>query len=255
MSVFENYARYYDLLYQDKDYAQEVQFIHQLIQQYAPEAHQILELGCGTGSHALLLAKQGYRIHGVDLSSEMLQQACDRVSKLPSELSSRLSLTAGDIRSVRLNQTFDVALSLFHVISYQVSNEDLQSAFETVRAHLRPGGIFIFDVWYGPAVLTNYPTVRIKRLEDDEIKVARIAEPTVFPNENIVDVNYQILIQEVNGSASEEIHETHRMRYLFKTEIELILQQYEMKLLICREWLTNKEPGLDTWGVYFLIQV
>jgi SAM-dependent methyltransferase len=255
MSVFKNYARYYDLLYQDKNYAQEAEFIHQLIQDYAPKANQLLELGCGTGSHALLLAKQGYSIHGVDFSPEMLQQACDRVSKLPPELSSRLSFTAGDIRSVRLNQTFDVVLSLFHVISYQVSNEDLQSAFETVRAHLRPGGIFIFDVWYGPAVLTNYPTVRIKRLEDDEIKVARIAEPTVFPNENIVDVNYQILIQEVNSSASEEIHETHRMRYLFKTEIELILQQYEMKLLICREWLTNKEPGLDTWGVYFLIQV
>jgi SAM-dependent methyltransferase len=255
MNVFKNYARYYDLLYQDKNYAQEAEFIHQLIQGYAPKANQLLELGCGTGSHALLLAKQGYRIHGVDFSPEMLQQACDRVSKLPPELSSLLSFTAGDIRSVRLNQTFDVILSLFHVISYQIANEDLQSAFETVRAHLRPGGIFIFDVWYGPAVLTHYPSVRIKRLKDDEIKVTRIAEPTVFPNENIVDVNYQILIQEVNSSASEEFHEIHRMRYLFKTEIELILQQYKMKLLICREWLTDEEPGFNTWGVYFIVQV
>jgi SAM-dependent methyltransferase len=255
MTVFKNYARYYDLLYQDKNYTQEAQFIHQLIQQYAPHARQLLELGCGTGSHAVVLAKQGYHIHGVDFSSEMLQQAGDRLSRLTPELSSRLCFTAGDIRSVRINQTFDVVLSLFHVISYQIANEDLQSAFETVRAHLQPGGIFIFDVWYGPAVLTNYPEVRVKRLEDDKIKVVRVAEPTVFPNENIVDVNYQILIQDVKGRNLEEIHEVHRMRYLFKTEIELMLQQFKLRLLVCREWLTNKEPGFNTWGVYFLVQV
>jgi hypothetical protein len=45
------------------------------------------------------------------------------------------------------------------------------------------------------------------------------------------------------------------MRYLFKTEIELMLQQFKLRLLVCREWLTNKEPGFNTWGVYFLVQV
>ncbi|WP_341999478.1 hypothetical protein [Chlorogloeopsis sp. ULAP02] len=66
MSVFGNYARYYDLLYRDKDYVGEALFIRRLIQNHAPEAQDILELGCGTGNHAVLLAKEGYKVHGVE---------------------------------------------------------------------------------------------------------------------------------------------------------------------------------------------
>ena len=72
MTVFGNYAHYYDLLYQDKNYVGETQFIHKLIQTHAPNAKNILELGCGTANHALLLAKEGYQVHGVDMSQEMI---------------------------------------------------------------------------------------------------------------------------------------------------------------------------------------
>ena len=146
MNIFNNYARYYDLLYQDKDYVGETQFIEQLVKTYAKETQAILDLGCGTGLHATLLAKQGYQVQGVDISQEMLQKASDRLSHLPPDLVSRLKFTQGDICTVRLNQTFDVVLSLFHVVSYQTINEDLLATIATVKEHLKPGGIFIFDV-------------------------------------------------------------------------------------------------------------
>ncbi|KAB8330534.1 class I SAM-dependent methyltransferase [Scytonema tolypothrichoides VB-61278] len=253
MSIFNNYARYYDLLYIDKDYVGETKFIQQLIQTHAPDAQNILELGCGTGNHAVLLAKEGYQIHGVDLSQEMLQKADSRLSQLDPKLVSQLKFTHGDVRHLRLNQTFDVILSLFHVISYQTTNEDLLAAFTTVKEHLKPGGIFVFDIWYGPAVLTERPTVRVKRLENEEILVTRIAEPVVHPNENLVDVNYQVFIEDKNSNAVNELRETHRMRYLFKPEIELMLQEFQMRILESQEWMTNREPGFDTWGVYFVI--
>ncbi|RAM51565.1 MAG: SAM-dependent methyltransferase [Hapalosiphonaceae cyanobacterium JJU2] len=251
MSVFGNYARYYDLLYHDKDYVGEAQFIHRLIKTYAPNAQNILELGCGTGNHAVLLAKEGYKINGVDFSLEMLQKADNRLCQLPVELASRLKFSHGDIRQVRLNQTFDVVMSLFHVISYQTKNEDLLAAFATVKEHLKPGGIFIFDIWYGPAVLTELPTVRVKRLEDEEILVTRIAEPVIHPNDNVVDVNYQVLIKDKNSNYVEQITEKHHMRYLFKPEVELLLSENKLKIVDYREWLTEKVAGCDTWGVYF----
>jgi SAM-dependent methyltransferase len=252
MSVFGNYARYYDLLYRDKDYVGEAQFIHRLIKTHAPNAQNILELGCGTGNHAVLLAKEGYKIHGVDLSQEMLQKADSRLSQLPPELASRLKFSHGDICEVRLNQTFDVVISLFHVISYQTKNEDLLAAFATVKEHLKPGGIFIFDVWYGPAVLTERPTVRVKRLEDEKILVTRIAEPVIYPNENLVDVNYQVFIRDKSKDAVEELRETHRMRYLFQPEAKLFMMNFGLEVIECKEWMTCSEPDFSTWGVYFV---
>jgi SAM-dependent methyltransferase len=252
MSVFGNYARYYDLLYRDKDYVGEAQFIHRLIKTNAPDAQNILELGCGTGNHAVLLAKEGYKIHGVDLSQEMLQKADSRLSRLPPELASRLKFSHGDICEVRLNQTFDVVISLFHVISYQTKNEDLLAAFATVKEHLKPGGIFIFDVWYGPAVLTERPTVRVKRLEDEKILVTRIAEPVIYPNENLVDVNYQVFIRDKSKDAVEELRETHRMRYLFQPEAKLFMMNFGLEVIECKEWMTCAEPDFSTWGVYFV---
>lgn len=255
MTVFGNYSRYYDLLYRDKDYIGEAQFIHQLIQNHAPKAQSILEFGCGTGNHAMLLAKEGYSIHGIDLSEEMLQQARDRLSQFHPDLASKIKISQGDIRQTRLNQKFDVVLSLFHVISYQTTNEDLLAAFNTVKEHLKSGGVFIFDLWYGPAVLTEHPTVRVKRLENEEILVTRIAEPVIHPNENLVDVNYQVFIQNKNTDAIKEFQETHRMRYLFQPEINLLLNEIGLKLVSSGEWMTNSESGLNTWGVYFVAQL
>lgn len=254
MNVFGNYARYYDLLYRDKDYVGESQFIHRLIQTYAPDAENILELGCGTGNHAVLLAKEGYQIHGVDFSQEMLLKASDRLSQLPTELASRLEFSQGDIRTIRLDKQFDVVISLFHVISYQITNEDLRGAFATVKAHLKPGGLFIFDCWYGPAVLSDRPTVRIKRLEDDEISVTRIAEPVMHPNDNLVDVNYQVFIKDKNTGAVEELQETHRMRYLFKPEVDFLVRELRFEFLECHEWMSDQNPGFSTWSVYFVVR-
>jgi len=85
-----------------------------------------------------------------------------------------------------------VVIALFHVMSYQPRNADLRDAFATASAHLKRGGIFIFDYWYGPAVLTNLPTVRVKRVENGDIGVLRLSEPSIKVNENIVDINYLI---------------------------------------------------------------
>ncbi len=252
MNIFDNYARYYDLLYRDKDYSKEAQFVHQIIQTHAPNALDLLELGCGTGIHAVELAKQGYHIQGVDFSDKMLQRAGDRLSQIPPDLASRLKFSRGDIRYLRLNQSFDVVVSLFHVISYQTTNEDLLATFATVKEHLKPGGIFIFDIWYGPAVLSDRPVVRVKRLEDEEIRVTRIAEPVMHENENWVDVNYQVFIRDKNSNAVEELSETHRMRYLFKPEIELLFQKSQMQVIAFREWMSNQEAGFDTWSTYFV---
>jgi SAM-dependent methyltransferase len=252
MSVFGNYARYYDLLYRDKDYAGEAEFIDRSIRTHNPNARDVLELGCGTGHHAILLAKLGYQIHGVDLSLEMLHQAKERQSLLPPDLAAKLHFSRGDLRSIRLERNFDVVIALFHVISYQTTTADLQAAFATAKQHLRPGGILIFDVWYGAAVLSERPSVRVKRWEDAALCVTRIAEPIVYPNENLVEVNYHVFVRDKIDNSVAEIHESHRMRYLFRPELELLLDRAGFQIGACREWMSDREIGFDTWGIYLV---
>lgn len=245
--VFDAYAEYYDLLYSDKDYAGEANYIHELIQQFAPKAKSILELGSGTGKHALLLAEKGYTVHGVERSDTMLAQAAALAAK-----DSRLTFTSGDLREARVGKRFDVVMSLFHVISYQASNHDLKAAFATVKEHLNPGGIVIFDCWYGPAVLTERPAVRVKRVSNDVIDVTRLVEPVLYPNENRVEVNYQVFIRNKKTDQVQEVRETHQMRYLFTPEIELLMAQAGCKVIAAQEWMTGKTPGCGTWGICFV---
>src|ERR1039457_4273549 len=252
MSAFGAYSRYYKLLYKDKDYSGEAEYVASLIRNHKPGAKNILDLGCGTGRHDLLLAGMGYEVTGIDQSKEMLDVATSHLSTLnpqPASLNtdpSNLNFIQGDIRTVRLSTTFDVVISLFHVMSYQVTNADLRAAFATAKAHLKPGGIFIFDCWNGPAVLTDRPAVRVKRLEDDAIALTRIAEPVMHPNDNLVDVYYQVLVRDKTSGEVEELRETHRMRYLFRPEIELCTAENGLSISEYAEWQTGKQPGFDT---------
>lgn len=221
--VFDAYARYYDLLYRDKDYAAEANYVASRVREHAPRAARILELGCGTGAHAEHLARMGYRVHGVDLSETMLAGAAARRAGLPTDIARRLSFGKGDVRTVRTGEPYDAVISLFHVMSYQTTNADLAAAFATAAAHLAPGGLFLFDFWYGPAVLAQEPEERVKRLEDDVIRVTRIAKPAMRASENVVDVNYSVSIEVKASGQSQEVRETHAMRYLFVPEIEQYL--------------------------------
>jgi SAM-dependent methyltransferase len=252
MKCFGDYSRYYNLLYKDKDYAGEAQYVHELIQKYRPGAKTILNLGCGTGNHDFEFAKLGYKVTGIDLSAEMLAAANNCLSTLNTQTSS-LNFIQGDIRTVRLDITFDVVISLFHVMSYQTTNDDLHAAVNTAKTHLDLGGLFLFDCWYGPAVLTDPPVIRIKRLADDEIEVLRIAEPLMHYNENLVDVNFLVMITDKSTGAVEQIKETHRMRYLFMPEIDELARVNGMGKLFACEWMANCEPTVQSWGAIFCL--
>lgn len=255
-TVFSAYARYYDLLYRDKDYARESDYVAALFQRFHPHVVSVLELGSGTGRHAALLAGKGYRVLGVERSAGMLERARALVQTPATGEAAGAhpppEFVEGDIRAVRVDRQFDAAISLFHVISYQTTNTDLLQAFETACLHVKKGGVFVFDVWYGPAVLTTPPAVRVKRMADDSIEVTRLAEPLLLPNSNLVEVNYHVFIRTKVTGAVSETREKHEMRYLFAPEIDLLLGQSGFERLHAEEWLSGRTPGCGTWGVCFV---
>ncbi|OGO17170.1 MAG: hypothetical protein A2Z02_04720 [Chloroflexi bacterium RBG_16_48_7] len=246
-NAFNKYSDYYDLLNSDKDYQAEVDYVLSLAERYSSRPfHHILNLGCGTGRHDLLLAENGYRVTGVDGSATMLAKARASAAQ-HSDLS--ISFINGDVRELNLGTLFDMALSLFHVMSYQTTDRDLEQAFRTAATHLHAGDLFIFDFWYGPAVLHEKPEVREKHFEDSEMEVVRIARPVLQEDTCTVDVNYRVDIISKRDGSKESLHETHVMRYLFLPEVEEGLNRTGFDLVTAEEWLTGKPPGLSTWSV------
>jgi SAM-dependent methyltransferase len=251
---FGLYSRYYDLLYGDKDYAGETEYIRSLIARFSDDANQILELGCGTGKHACLLAQAGFDVTGVERSNEMLSSAKARAADPDQTSPGHVRIVPADARSVRIDRRFDCVLSLFHVVSYQTSNEDVAAMFETAAAHLDPGGVFLFDVWYGPAVLSLSPSVRVKRMENASTEVLRIAEPSVDFQRNVVDVDYTVIITDKTQGRVDKFIETHRMRYFFIPELALFARSAGFEILHSQQWMDSHTPSSSTWGVAFILQ-
>ena len=252
MKVFgDDYGKYYNLIYQDKAYDSECTYVDKLIKKYSPHAESILDLGCGTGSHDILLVERGFLLTGVDSSKEMLSSAMNN-KKVMGYDDKKLKFHLGDIRCIRLEKTFDVVISLFDVLSYQTTNADLLNTFQTASIHLNKGGIFIFDCWYGPGVLNDLPTVRVKEIENEQLILTRIAEPKMHLDENIVDVSYHLFVRDKKTRHVEEFRETHIMRYLFKPEIEMISENTGIDIIAFHDFMSDSLPKPGNWDVCFL---
>ena len=253
-NLFNAYAHYYDLLYGDKAYDLESMYLHSLIECHSSNNLSILELGSGTGGHAEHLAAMGYNVHGVDLSSTMVEFANLRKKGLAPAISDRLSFETNDIREYRTQRKFDVVISLFHVMSYQTSNADLLKVFETAAHHLNPGGLFIFDYWYGPAVLTQRPLVKVKRMENDRSEVLRIAEPMVDVSTNSVKVDFTVLVSNKRKKSQISlVQENHTMRYLFLPELELLSKEF--RLMNSYAWMSKISPTSDDWSAVSIMRL
>lgn len=252
MSVFEHYARYYDLLYRDKDYAGEAAFVHRQLTAHGAPVAGLLELGCGTGRHAVEFARLNWTVEGVDLSLGMIGQAQTRSLQLSPEIAKRVRFEAGDARTLRKGKDYGVVVSLFHVMSYHTGNADVAAAMATAANHLPAGGLFLFDFWYGPAVLSDPPVVRVKRLQDERIDVTRIAEPELLSDLNQVIVHYHIVLRDKVTGGYQEIRENHAMRYFFLPELDQWLSGAGMALLKSGAWCSQERLGTNTWYGYVL---
>lgn len=245
---FKLYSQYYDLIYHDKDYQAEADYIFELIGKHATiETNNLLDLGSGTGIHGLLLTKRGLMVTGIERSPEMVAIANKRHNK-------KFSSLVGNIISFSLKTKYDVITSLFHVVSYIGSNEDLDKLFQNVHQHLHPGGLFIFDVWYTPAVYTLKPETRIKRIKSKDYELTRIAEPLIHYNKNVVDVRYHIFLKNLTTNKIQEIQEVHPMRHFSIPEIQLYAERHKYTLLESEEFLSGDNPSEHTWGVNFILR-
>jgi SAM-dependent methyltransferase len=247
MKNFELYSKYYDLLYKDKNYEVESNYVYESLKDNTKKLTSILELGCGSGNHANYLITKNLAITGLDRSKEMILEA--KSKNLPN-----FEPKVSDITKFSLNKKYDSVIALFHVISYLENNDDLISCFKCVHDHLNDDGVFLFDFWYTPCVLKLRPEVKIKRIDNLNHRVTRIAEPDIDSVNNVVVVNFDVIIEDLEANKSLRLNEKHRMRHFSIKEIELLCKLTGFELLLKEEFVTKSIPSEETWGICVMLK-
>lgn len=243
------YANAYDTLYQDKDYATECELIERIFQTFGDNSiHSILDLGCGTGSHAIPLAQEGFEVIGVDRSESMLAQARKKATGLGMN-KNNIAFQKGDICSINLQRQADSALMMFAVLGYQLQNANVFSALKTARRHLRLGGLLIFDVWYGPAVLHQRPSQRVKVIPTPGGQILRVASGKLDIRWHVCTVDFHVWRLEGERLVAEK-EESHSVRYFFPLELDLFLECSGFNLIRLGAFPEfDRDPNEETWNV------
>ena len=233
-------AQAYDLIYQEKDYQQESLFVDRIIKKYNKGAKKLLDAGCGSGNHSLIFKKMGYQVTGFDLSKSMIGIAQSKIKDI--------KFFQGDLRDFKVKEKFDVCVSMFAVIGYLTKNSDILKTFINIRKHLKPGGLFVFDVWNGLGVLTNPPEKREKIFQNDSLKVLRKAVPDLIAQDHICQVNYDFLITDKITGQEHEAKEKHTVRFYFPQEIKLMLEISGFEVIkICKAFDLSKPANQEAW--------
>jgi len=223
----EEYSHYYDLLYEDKDYAKEVRYLRNLFDRFSSiPVRRIIDVACGTGNHAIPLAKQGFAVCGIDISPHMLKVAKAKAKN--SAISRNISFRHGDMRLYRPMGKFDACLCMFAALGYLSNHQQILAALSSMHKHLRPGGLLILDVWNGLAVISVKPSLRTKTVHQNGITVKRQAEPSLDATNSLCTVRYRLAVTSKGRTVN--FSEIHRMRYFYPDEMKLLLRISGFKL-------------------------
>jgi len=142
MDAYHELARSYDRLTNDVDYEATVDFYMQILKREGLLPRTVVDLACGTGSVTEILARNGYRVTGVDMSEEMLTQAMGKVM----DMETPPRFVCQRLQELKLPRAVDMAVCALDSLDYITDPRDCAEAIRRVYRVLNPGGIFIFDV-------------------------------------------------------------------------------------------------------------
>ena len=246
-SYIGRYAELYDVFYADKPYEEEAAFVHQCLQKYGIGTTQsILELACGTGSHALALEKFGYQIVATDYSEDMLARARRKAA----ELGSSVDCQWQDMRTLDVaERPFEAVICLFDSIGYVKTNEAITRVLKEVHRHLCPDGLFIFEFWHAGAMLVGYEPVRVREWAMPEGKFIRISQTELDCAQQTATVQYSVYELRDDGTY-DSFEETQVNRYFLIQEMAALLSSCDFTPL---KWFSgfsdNEEIDENTWHV------
>ena len=148
MAAYDDFAWFYDRYWNQDFHSLAFPVLERIWLPRVPAGARILDVCCGTGYLAGLLAGRGYRVAGIDLSPEMIRYARENVPEA--------EFHSGDAADIRPPGRFDAAVSTFDSLNHITEPDRFRAAIRNAAAALRPGGLFAFDMLLEEAYLTHW---------------------------------------------------------------------------------------------------
>lgn len=198
-------AELYDLISSKYvNYNQQVLFLTQLFEKYRIPGRRILDIACGTGTHALMLCDKGYEVVGVDSSGEML-----KVAKKKTEDDKQIRFVRRDMRVLDFDEEFDAAICVSS-ISFLLTLEDIKRTLLGVNRALNSGGVFIFDF------LPIYDATQLNTIEhikDGKVEIWILHQGFVNRMEQTFDEKLTYIVREDNKIRTHEGFDRGRLLF------------------------------------------
>jgi len=171
LNIYRGYASVYDASGQIAFSEQMIPYLRRVLEQHPVPMGEMVELACGTGTVAIAMALQGWKVIGVDGSEDMLAQARAKAEALGSALPvGQVAWKHADMRRFTLGTTVNLVTCLYDSLNYMLTSDDLLTVFRHVSAALRPGGLFLCDMntayaletyWDEDAYVTDSPELTV----------------------------------------------------------------------------------------------
>lgn len=214
----KNFAELYDSIQGHRDLAREVDRLQEVFNETIDMHAAILDVGCGTGLHAIELGKRGYEVTGIDLSPDMIAVAQQKKSNV--------TFVCADIGEAGQLGPFDACVSLYNVINCLNGLEQLFAFFASVAAVLKPKARFICECWNPIAVIQSPPTRVARDYDCDLGAISRTALPRWDFMKQALQIDYDIEVKprERPGAVSKFVV-SHSLRLFAPMEVEYALER------------------------------
>ena len=210
------FAAYYDRITGHKDYDAEVAALVRLMGEAgADRGARVLDVGCGTGTHAALLSDEGYDVTAIDLSPEMAARAREKAS--------RARVLSGDVAELD-DGGFSFCMSLFNVVNCLDSLDALAGFLDAIAARVADGGVLLLECWNPIAVIAEPPTTVERTFEDGGSTITRTVTPYPDFLRQRLDLRYDIRAEGPGGGPADTVSVMHELLLFTPLEIESALR-------------------------------
>jgi ubiquinone/menaquinone biosynthesis C-methylase UbiE len=245
MQNYQKFAHVYDKMGSDRFSARMFQYTQRLLVKLKYRPRSVLDLACGTGTAAVLWAKNNIKTYGIDGSDQMLAVAERKIR----EQKVTVSLSRQPLTSFTLPQKVDLVTCYYDSLNYLLTLSDLTAGFKAAWRVLHEGGYFIFDVNTPEAMKVLWGS---HVYADETADVAWIWKNCYFPRLNRAEIRATFFVRQ--GKTYERFEETHAERGYGAREIRKALKAAGLRPVHIYDCLTFNRPQRNSMRLAVVAQ-